>query len=122
MATNEGSLNIFRDGRSWPMTMNPRPRFETTVIERQFAMFDSGRLADVIFVVGSDDRATTEVRAHRFILAARSAVFDAMFSDFFNHAETCSACRRESVPKIRISDCEAENFTEFLRFVLDARM
>ena len=102
MATSEGSLNTFRDGRFWTTT-NPRPRFESTVIER-------GRLADVIFVVGPDDGATTEVRSHCFLLAARSTVFDAMFSEYFDH-------RRESVPKIRISDCEADNFLPFLRFI-----
>ncbi|XP_043287590.1 uncharacterized protein [Venturia canescens] len=66
-------------------------------------MFESKTLSDVIFVF--DDK---QLLAHKSVLAARSEVFQAMFS---------SEMKEKDTSRIEIVDTKAEIFEEFLRYL-----
>jgi len=67
-------------------------------------LLDSGRFADVIVRVGQEE----EIRAHSAILAARSHVFDAMWS---------SGMKEEQQKEVCIKDLEPTAVRRMLRFL-----
>jgi len=67
------------------------------------ALLDSGRFADVVVRVGQE-----EIRAHSAILAARSAVFDAMWS---------SGMKEQQEKEVIIKDLEPTAVRRMLRFM-----
>ena len=81
------------------------PRLEPpeTYITRQLGdLFDTGRMTDVTFVLG-----TQKLKAHKIVLSARSQVFSAMFE---NNGKV------NSLKNLKIEDC-AEAFEAMLRFL-----
>ena len=63
--------------------------------------------SDVAFVVSSEDpsKAPTRIAAHKFMMKARSHVFEAMFSGDY----------KESSNDVNIVDSEPQSFMEMLR-------
>ena len=63
--------------------------------------------SDVAFIVSSEDpsKAPTRIAAHKFMMKARSPVFEAMFSGAY----------KESSNEVSIVDSEPETFKEMLR-------
>src|SRR6218665_3637891 len=82
-----------------------------TALECHRYMLDNEIAADVCFEVGPPDSATVSIRAHKYMLISRSAVFEAMFSSGMTE------CRNGPESKIRIEDIHPDVFKELLRFV-----
>ena len=82
---------------------------DKTLVECMLYMLDNEISTDVCFEVGPSDGATVNIRAHKLILAARSSVFEAMFSSGMTE------CRSGKDEKIRIEDIDADIFKVFLR-------
>ncbi|XP_078540865.1 BTB/POZ domain-containing protein 1 isoform X2 [Lissotriton helveticus] len=79
---------------------------KSSLQERFTFLFNNELLSDVRFVVGKD-RTAQRIPAHRFVLAAGSAVFDAMFN---GGMATTSA-------EIELPDVEPAAFLALLRFL-----
>uniref|UniRef100_A0A1B0CP17 BTB domain-containing protein n=2 Tax=Lutzomyia longipalpis TaxID=7200 RepID=A0A1B0CP17_LUTLO len=77
-----------------------------TVRERNAAMFNNELMADIKFVVGTDDHIQT-VPAHKYVLATGSSVFYAMF--YGGLAENKS--------EIRVPDVEPSAFLTLLKYL-----
>src|SRR6218665_3973986 len=83
-------------------------QLEKTLSECMRYMFDNERATDVIFEVGPPDGATVNIRAHKFMLISRSAVFEAMLSSGM------SECRSGPHATIRVEDIDAAIFKDLL--------
>src|SRR6218665_2615516 len=81
---------------------------ERTLSECMRYMLDNEIATDVIFEVGPPGGATVNIRAHKFMLLSRSAVFEAMFSSGMTE------CRSEPHATIRVEDIEANIFEDLL--------
>ena len=81
---------------------------EMTMSECMQYMFDNEIATDVIFEVGPPDGATVNIRAHKFMLISRSAVFEAMLSSGMTE------CRNGPHSTIRIEDIDAAIFKDLL--------
>ena len=55
-------------------------------------MYESKLAADVCFTVGPPDGPREDIRAHRFVLLARSPVFEAMFCGGWSQQQQQDAC------------------------------
>ena len=84
-------------------------QYDKTVLECMRYMLDNEIATDVCFKVGPADGVTVSIRAHKYMLVSRSAVFEAMFSSGMSETK----CEAEAV--IRITDFEAGIFRELLR-------
>ncbi|XP_028811698.1 BTB/POZ domain-containing protein 1-like isoform X2 [Denticeps clupeoides] len=94
-----------------PMALHREPAYnwqatKSTVKERFAFLFTNELLSDVRFVVGKG-RLAQRIPAHKFVLAAGSAVFDAMFN---GGMATTSA-------EIELPDVEPAAFLALLRFL-----
>ena len=78
---------------------------EMTLAECIRYKFDNEIGVDVIFEVGPPDGTTVDILAHKFMLTARSEVFEAMFSS--GMAE-CKSSR------VRVEDIDADIFKDLL--------
>jgi BTB/POZ domain len=95
MAKNRGSTFEWQMGKS--------------VVECNKYMFEHEIATDVVFEVGPPDGVVGMVRAHKYMLIARSAVFEAMF---------CSGLAESHAShdtKIPITDVDVGIFREMLR-------
>src|SRR6218665_2959529 len=81
---------------------------ERTLSECMRYMFYNEISTYVIFEVGLPEGATVNIRAHKFMLISRSAVFEAMFSSGMTE------CRSEPHATIRVEDIEANIFKDLL--------
>jgi len=81
---------------------------EKTLSECMRYMFDNEIATDVIFVVGPPDGATVYIRAHKYMLISRSAVFEAMFSSGMTE------CSSGPQTTIRVEDIDAAIFRDLL--------
>ena len=95
MSKNRGSVFEWQMGKS--------------VVECNQYMFEHEIATDVIFEVGHSDGTVGTVRAHKYMLISRSAVFEAMFCSGL--AETHAS----SDTKILITDVDVGIFREMLR-------
>lgn len=82
---------------------------EKTVLECNRIMLENEIAADVCFEVGPRDEKTATIRAHRYMLIARSPVFEAMFTNGMSES------KRGPEEKIRIEDVEPWIFKKLLR-------
>src|SRR6218665_3132161 len=82
---------------------------EKTLSECMRYMLDNEIATDVCFKVGPPDGATVNIRAHKYMLISRSAVFEAMFSS--GMAE-CQSGPDQST--IRVEDIDADIFKDLL--------
>jgi len=85
-----------------------RWQLEKTLTECMRYMLDNEISTDVCFKVGPPDGQTVMFRAHKYMLMARSPVFEAMFSSGMTE---CS----EPEAKVRIEDIDADAFKEVLK-------
>lgn len=79
-------------------------------------MLENEIATDVCFEVGPRDGHQGLVRAHKYILIARSAVFEAMFCGGMSESKA------DANSKIPITDVEVEIFEELLRWMCDYLM
>ena len=82
---------------------------EKTVLECNRYMLNNEIATDVCFEVGPQDGATVNIRAHKYMLIARSPVFEAMFSSGMVE------CRNGHERRIRIEDINPLVFREVLK-------
>jgi len=71
------------------------------------AVLESGRFSNVSFLVGPE---RVQIKAHSLILAARSSVFEAMFSLTWAQSQASDDC---NVP-VEVPDTEPNSFRSFL--------
>src|SRR6218665_114352 len=81
---------------------------ERTLSECMRYMLDNEIATDVCFKVGPPDGATVNIRAHRYMLISRSAVFEAMFSSGM------AECQSEPEATIRVEDIDATILRDIL--------
>ena len=81
---------------------------EKTLVECMRYMLDNEIATDVCFEVGPPDGATVRMRAHKFMLISRSAVFEAMFSSGM------AECQNGPDVTIRVEDIDAAIFKDLL--------
>ncbi|CBY24108.1 unnamed protein product [Oikopleura dioica] len=77
---------------------------KTTLKARFSHLFNNETLADVHFIVGNEEM---RIPAHKLVLSAGSAVFDAMFNGDMRHTEA----------EVIITDIESPAFLVLLRFL-----
>ena len=80
-----------------------------SVLECNRYMFESTIASDVVFRVHSPDGATVDIPAHKYVLIARSPVFEALFCGGFSDPSSADC------GKVEISDVEPEAFRELLK-------
>ena len=87
------------DARGWQLGKS-LPQCISHILENEIS-------SDVAFVVSSEDpsKAPTRIAAHKFMMKARSPVYEAMFSGDYT----------ESSDDVNIVDSEPESFKEMLR-------
>ena len=95
MAKNRGSTFEWQMGKS--------------VVECNRYMFEHEIATDVVFEVGPPDGVVGTVRAHKYMLIARSAVFEAMFCSGLAESQATHGS------KIAITDVDVGIFREMLR-------
>ncbi|XP_055697292.1 BTB/POZ domain-containing protein 6-B isoform X2 [Phlebotomus papatasi] len=99
-STTGGAFTVIDTGDpNWQAT-------KPTVRERNAAMFNNELMADIKFIVGTDDHIQT-VPAHKYVLATGSSVFYAMF--YGGLAENKS--------EIRVPDVEPSAFLTLLKYL-----
>jgi len=81
---------------------------ERTLSECMRYMLDNEIATDVCFKVGPPDGATVNIRAHKYMLISRSAVFEAMFSSGM------AECQTGPEATIRVEDIDAAIFKDLL--------
>jgi len=75
-------------------------------------MLDNQLSTDVSFQVGPQDGARSLVRAHKYVLMTRSAVFETML---FSHQKQVEEQNRTTDATIRIVDMDPGVFKEMLK-------
>ena len=83
---------------------------DKTLVECMRYMLDNEIATDVCFEVGPPDGATVCVKAHKFLLISRSAVFEAMFNSGMVECQS-----GKDATTIRVEDIEADIFKDLLR-------
>ena len=76
-------------------------------MDRNKSMFNNPLISDISFAVRNDDDFSVTIPAHKYVLAISSPVFLNLFYGSL----------KEERETIELSDCKAECFLEFLRYV-----